>query len=206
MAGGAGFWNRHAAGYAKRPVADEESYRRKLDLTRGYLAADTDMMEFGCGTGSTAIALSPSVARIRATDISDAMLAIARDKAAAVGIMNITFEQAAIEDIEVADEGYDAVLGHSILHLVADRQAVIAQVRRMLKPGGVFISSTVCLRGSMPGLGLVLSVGHFFRLLPAVTFFTPEELQRDLTDAGFMIDHAWQPGPRKAIFIVAKKP
>lgn len=206
MPDAAKFWNRHAAGYAKRPVADEDSYQRKLEVTRGYLSADMNVLEFGCGTGSTAIALSPCVSRIRATDISGAMLAIARDKATTAGITNVTFEDVAIEDIDVADGSCDAVLGHSILHLVADRHAVIARVGRMLKPGGVFVSSTVCLRGSMPGLGLLLSVGNFFGLLPAVSFFTPEELRRDLTDAGFEIDHAWQPGPKKAIFIVAKKP
>lgn len=205
MPDAAKFWNRHAAGYAKRPVADEASYQRKLEVTRGYLTAEMNVMEFGCGTGSTAIALGPSVAKIRATDISDAMLAIARDKAAAAGIANVTFENTAIENIDVQDESYDAILGHSILHLVPDRHAVIARVRSALKPGGVFISSTICLRGSIPGLRLALSVGHFFGLLPNVTFFTPEELQRDLIDAGFEIDHAWQPGPKKAIFIVAKK-
>ncbi len=75
----------------------------------------------------------------------------------------------------------------------------------MLKPGGVFISSTACLGGALPVLRVILPIGRFFGLLPLVKFFTVEELERDLTDAGFRIDYRWQPGKRKAVFIVAKK-
>lgn len=200
------FWDRHAAGYAKRPVPDETAYRRKLEITRGYLTPDMDVLEFGCGTGSTALALGPSVRHIRATDMSGNMIAIARDKAAAAGLANATFERVAIEDIDAPDESYDAILGHSILHLVADRRAAIAHVSRLLKPGGVFISSTACLRGAMPGLRLAVTIGHFFGLLPAVAFFTVADLEADMTGAGFVIDRKWQPGPKKAVFIIAKKP
>jgi 2-polyprenyl-3-methyl-5-hydroxy-6-metoxy-1,4-benzoquinol methylase len=199
------FWNRHARGYAKRPVADQAGYERKLEITRDYLSSDMEVLEFGCGTGSTAIALGPFVRHIRATDISDGMLEIAQEKAVAAGVTNVTFEQVALEEIAAADESYDAILGHSILHLVADRQAAIADVYRMLKPGGVFISSTSCLRGMMPGLRFVLPIGHFFGLLPAVSFFTVDDLKADIAAAGFEIDHQRQPGPKKAVFIVAKK-
>ena len=42
-------------------------------------------------------------------------------------------------------------------------------------------------------------------MLPLVKFFTVEELEGDLTDAGFRIDHRWQPDMSKAVFIVATK-
>lgn len=200
------FWDRHAAGYAKRPVADEESYQHKLHLTRGYLRPDMEVLEFGCGTGSTALTLAPCVRHIRATDISDAMLGIARAKAEAANVANVTFERSDVDEPEAADGYYDAVLGHSILHLVRDRKAVIADVYRMLKPGGVFISSTPCLRGALPFLKIFVAAGHYFGLLPAVAFFTVGELERDIIAAGFDIESTWQPGKRKAIFIVAKKP
>ena len=50
-----------------------------------------------------------------------------------------------------------------------------------------------------------LPVGHFLGLLPLVQFFTAEELEGDLAEAGFRIDHRWQPGMSKAVFIVATK-
>lgn len=115
------FWDRMADGYAKKPVPDEAVYQKKLAVTRDALTPDMDVFEFGCGTGSTAIALAPHVKHIRATDISARMIEIARDKAEAAGVANVTFEQAGIDDLDVPDGTYDAVLAHSILHLVEDR-------------------------------------------------------------------------------------
>ncbi len=54
-------------------------------------------------------------------------------------------------------------------------------------------------------LRAILPVGRFLGLLPLVEFFTAEELERDLTDAGFRTDHRWQPSKDKAVFIVASR-
>jgi cyclopropane fatty-acyl-phospholipid synthase-like methyltransferase len=59
-------WDRFAKGYAKKPVADEDAYQKKLQITRGYLKPDHKVLEFDCGTGSTAIAHAPHVKHIRA--------------------------------------------------------------------------------------------------------------------------------------------
>jgi ubiquinone/menaquinone biosynthesis C-methylase UbiE len=203
------FWDKHAKGYAKRPVADEAAYQKKLKVTQDYLKPDMEVLEFGCGTGTTALSHAPVVRHIHVIDISGKMIEIARDKAEAGGIKNVTFERASVEDLTAADATYDAVMGHSILHLLEDRKSAIASTHRMLKPGGVFITSTTCLGGMMPALKAVLRAilvaGRFFGLLPLVNFFTKDELERDLTDAGFRIDYQWQPGKGKSVFIVAKK-
>ncbi len=205
MDGESRFWDSIAEKYARRPVADEASYQRKLEVTRGYLRPDMEVLEFGCGTGSTAVAHAPYVRHIRAIDISSKMLAIAKEKAEAAGVANITFEQAGIDDLAVPDGTYDVVLGMSILHLLADRQAAIAKVHRMLKPGGLFISSTTCLGETMRFMKVVGPVGKALGLMPLVRVFTPDELAASIAEAGFAIDHRWQPGRGKAVFIVARK-
>ena len=68
------FWDKRAEGYSKSPVADEESYQKKLQVTREYLKPDMEILEFGCGTGSTAITHAPCVKHIRAIDVSSKML------------------------------------------------------------------------------------------------------------------------------------
>ena len=75
----------------------------------------------------------------------------------------------------------------------------------MLKPGGVFVSSTACIAESMKWFGLIAPVGRFVGLMPYVDIFTTDELLASLTGAGFSIEHQWQPGKGKAVFIVAKK-
>ncbi|MFW2404329.1 MAG: class I SAM-dependent methyltransferase [Gammaproteobacteria bacterium] len=196
------FWDKIAARYAKRPVADEEAYQQKLRVTREYLRPDMQVLEFGCGTGSTAIAHAPYVQHIRAIDVSANMIAIAQDKARADGIENVTFEKLTIEELDVPDASFDAVLGLSILHLLEDKEAVIARVHRILKPGGIFVSSTACIGDSMKYFRIIAPVLSFVGL-PSVSVFKVEELEQILTAAGFTIDHQWQPGRGAAVFIVA---
>jgi ubiquinone/menaquinone biosynthesis C-methylase UbiE len=76
------FWDRLAKRYAKKPVADEATYQRKLQITRDHLSPAMEILEFGCGTGSTAITHAPHVRHLRAIDISSKMLEIAQGKAA----------------------------------------------------------------------------------------------------------------------------
>jgi len=199
------FWDRIAKRYAKKPVADEAAYQRKLQITRGYFRPDTEVFEFGCGTGSTAIAHSPYVGRIHAIDISSKMIEIARGKADRENVDNVSFEQSTIEQTYFPDQSFDVVLGLSILHLLDDKEEAIAKVHRMLKPGGVFVTSTICIGDTMKFFKIIAPVGKFLGLMPLVKVFTEGELVAGLTDAGFEIDHQWHPGNGKAVFIVAKK-
>ncbi len=200
------FWDRIADRYAAKPVPDQSVYQRKLKITRDYLRPDMEVVEFGCGTGSTAIEHAPRVRHILATDISGKMLAIGREKAAAAGVDNVDFARVTIEDLDVPAESIDVVLGLSILHLLDDREAAIAKTYNMLKPGGVFVSSTACLGDTMKWFKLVGPIGHKLGLIPKVQVFSKDELVHSITDAGFEIEHLWRPSKGAAVFAVAKKP
>ena len=200
------FWDRIAERYSRQPIAEEGAYQKKLQVTRGYFQPDMDVLEIGCGTGSTAIAHAPYVKHIQAIDFSSKMIAIAQGKAEANNVKNVTFTRSTIDDLSLADQTLDAVLALSILHLLDNREEVIARVHRMLKPGGVLVTSTVCLGDSMMRfLKLVVPIGRFFGLMPLVKVFTAKDLEDGLTAAGFQVDYKWQPGRDKAVFIVARK-
>lgn len=200
------FWNRMARRYSRMKVPDEASYRHKLDRTRAYLAPGAKVFEFGCGTGTTALHHAPHAAHIRAVDFAPEMIAIAREKAEAQGVANVGFEVAGIDDVADGPH-YDMVMAHSVLHLVPDRAATIAQVFEMLKSGGHFVSSTICLSDGLWFMRPVLPLMRLVRLAPArVAFFTSADLRAAITRAGFEIVEDWQPGPRSALFLVARKP
>ena len=199
------FWDKIANRYAKRPVADEAAYQKKLQVTRDYFQPDMEVMEFGCGTGSTAITHAPYVRHIHAIDFSLEMIEIAQGKAEAEQVKNVTFEQSAIEETSVSDQTLDAVLGLSILHLLDNKEDVIAKVHKMLKPDGIFVTSTACIGDTMKFFKVIVPIGRFFGLMPLVTVFTTKELEDSLTNIGFEIAYQWQPGKGKAVFIVAKK-
>ncbi len=117
------------------------------------------------------------------------MIKIAQSKAEAKNINNVTFEQLTIEELTVADETFDVVLGLSILHLLENKEKAIAKVYKMLKPGGVFVTSTVCLGDTTKWFKVIASIGIFLGLMLLVKVFTAKELADSLTDAGFALDY-----------------
>ncbi len=198
------FWNWMAKRYARQPVANEAAYRQKLETTRSYLRPDMNVLEFGCGTGSTALLHASHVARMDAIDYSAKMIDIAQKKAADQKIDNVSFKVATVEDWQAADHSYDAILGHSILHLLEDKETVLRKIHRLLKPGGAFVSSTACLTG-MSGIGnRLIAAGSALGILPVVRAFSEADLVASLQGAGFAIDHKWRPAADSAVFIVAK--
>ena len=199
------FWNKLADKYSRRPVADEAAYQKKLEVTRKYFQPDMEVLEIGCGTGSAAIAHAPFVGHIRATDLSTRMVEIAKDKAKAAGIDNVTFEALSVDALDVPDASIDAVMAHNILHLLEDKEQAIADIHNMLKPGGVFVTSTACIGDMMLPLRLIIPVGRFLRLFPLVKVFSVAELKGSLENAGFEIDYEWQPKKSAAAFIICRK-
>lgn len=201
----AGFWDKRAEKYAQRPVADQETYRKKLEITRTYFQNDSEVLEIGCGTGSTALAHAPYVKRILATDISPAMINIARDKAEASQIENVSFEVQAVVGHDIKPSFYDVILAHNLLHLLEDPQDAITAVYRGLKADGIFITSTACVGDMSWYFRIIPPVGHFLGLIPFVKVFTQAQLKQSFIDAGFIIDQEWLPKKNAAAFIIAKK-
>lgn len=198
------FWDRLAERYSRQPIADEAAYQRKLQITRDYLRPDMELLEFGCGTGGTAILHAPRVRHVTAIDFSESMLAIARRNADAAGVTNISFQRADITSFAAPQGRFDVILGLSILHLLKDKDAVIARLFGLLKPGDVFISSTTCIGDSMAAFKFIAPIGKALGLLPQLDVMTSADLVASLTGAGFAIEQQWQPGRGKAVFIVAR--
>jgi len=197
-----GFWNFMAARYARQSIADPDAYARKLAQTQALMRPDMEVLEFGCGTGSTALTHAPHVARITGLDYSPKMIAIARSKIA--DVPNVGFEVSTLADWAAGDASYDMVLGLNILHLLPDHRAALAKIARLLKPGGYLVTSTACLGDRAGMLKRILPVASALRLLPFVAQFSRTELESDLTDAGFTIQQSWQPGPGQGYFHICR--
>ncbi len=202
------FWDGTAEKYSKQPIANQKAYEIKLDLTREYFTPDSQVLEFGCGTGSTAILHAPFVKHIDAIDVSQEMIRIAKDKLEPAGVQNVTFRVADMDGFQATPESYDAVLGLNILHLLDDRMAAMREVCKALKPGGHFISSTACLREKLlftlidPLFPLMHALGQW----PKVYRLSASRIQRDMEEIGFKTVHYWQPDNGIGVFMVGQKP
>lgn len=202
------FWNRAARKYATDPIKDMAGYERSLDRVRHYLMDTDQVLEFGCGTGTTALNLADAVDTIRASDISGEMIAIAREKAAAQGCANVSFQIASPETAGWPGQAFDVALGMNVLHLAPRRAAVLLAVRRALKPGGLLITKTPCLKEMTPLIRVAVPVMRWLGKAPYVAFLSADELQRDMQAAGFDIIEIARHGSKGRDirpFIVARK-
>jgi ubiquinone/menaquinone biosynthesis C-methylase UbiE len=202
------FWDRIARKYASDPISDEAGYERTLSRTRDFLDEGMAVVEFGCGTGTTALKLAPSLGRIVATDISGEMIAIARERAQAQGTPNAEFGVATPEAAPWPDGSFDVALGFNLLHLVAAREKALKAIHRVLKPGGLFISKTPCLKEMNPLIRLAIPAMQLVGKAPYVSVFSGQELERAIEAAGFMIVERARHGTKgkdARPFIVARK-
>lgn len=198
------FWNKIAKKYAKQPIADMQSYEHKLDKTREYFTPDSNVIEMGCGTGSTAILHAPFVNKITGIDISDEMLAIAQQRLAETSLNNVEFTNADIETLTL-NEPADVVMAMSLLHLLEDKEAVLNSIYNSLKPNAVLVTSTACIADKMNYFRFIGPILHFFNLIPRVKIFSTEQLKKSMSNAGFNIEYCWQPEKGMSTFIIAKK-
>jgi len=200
------FWDKTAEKYAASPIRDEETYQQKLLKTQEYLTPEMDVMEFGCGTGTTAIHHAPHVNSYLATDISTNMIEIGRRKAEEAGIQNLTFEKATLDSMTYQPESFDVIIGLNILHLIRDIDGSLARIHQMLKPGGLLIHSTAILSDSKlwflkPILPLVTLLGF----IPYVKFYRKEQLANKIEAAGFDTIFEWKANNNFILFSAARK-
>ncbi len=209
MTADAKFWDQIAEKYAAKPVDDVSAFERKKAITRELLRPDATALEIGCGTGTLALELSRFAGHVHAVDISAEMMRIANAKRASEKVTNVTFHRGTLEETSRLFESaqFDAVWAYSILHLVADRSRTLRTVFELLKPGGSFVSSNVCLRGTWVPYGVILPVMRWFGRAPVVHLYDRDTIAREMREAGFVDVEEKDVGAAGTIaFFLAKKP
>ena len=206
MRDSAEFWDKLADKYSKKPVKDMESYNKTLDCTRKHLSASDNVLEVGCGTGTTALLLAPSVKLIAASDISSRMIEIAREKAVTQGVENVRFDRATLFDEDPEKRSFDVVMAFNFLHLLEDIRGAVHRVHELLKPGGLFISKTVCLAEQSRLWSLLVAVMKPLGFAPYVKCLKVTEIEDIITGTDFEIVEtgSYPPSPPSR-FIVARK-
>jgi 2-polyprenyl-3-methyl-5-hydroxy-6-metoxy-1,4-benzoquinol methylase len=151
-----------------------------IDLKPGEVVLD-----LGSGGGIDVLLSAKRVGpsgRAYGLDMTDDMLALARDNQKKVGVENVEFLKGEIENIPLPDNSVDVVISNCVINLSADKDRVLRETFRVLKPGGRFAVSDVVVRGDVHESvrkSMLLWVGCFAGALEE------REYQAKLTAAGF---------------------
>jgi len=115
-------------------------------------------------------------------DMTDEMLALARENQRKAGVQNVEFLKGEIENIPLPDNSVDVIISNCVINLSADKDKVLREARRVLKPGGRLAVSDVVVRGEVPE-----EVRRSMELWVGCIAGAPEEMDyvKKLASAGF---------------------
>ena len=158
-----------------------------------------DVLDLGCAGGFMAEALARRGARVTGIDPAREAIAAARRHAEAEGLM-IAYDVGTGEEMTYPDASFDAVVCVDVLEHVRDLDQVLANVARVLRPGGRFLFDTIN-RNPVARFAAITVAERILGILPRGThdpdmFITPDELDAALARAGLEAGPRTGLGPR----------
>ena len=158
-----------------------------------HLRPGLRVLDFGCGPGTIAVGLAKAVApgELHGVDMEESQVALARSVAEAAGRSgNTHFRVGDVTALPYADGFFDVAHCHNVLMHVPDTAAVLAEIRRVLKPGGLIACREMIVASSFthPDFGVIRKAWDMFEDLLEADDGHPQmgkDMKRHILEAGF---------------------
>ena len=122
-------------------------------FSMGDLKPGETVLDIGSGAGLDSLIAARQVSpdgKVIGIDMTDAMLKKAAEGARQMGLTNVEFRKGFAEELPVEDESIDVVISNGVINLCPDKEAVMREVHRVLKPGGRFQIADIVVHKEVP--------------------------------------------------------
>ncbi len=156
-----------------------------------YLKQGLRVLDFGCGPGTITVGLAKAVdpGEVHGIDMEELQIGLARSAAEAGGHANATFHVGSVTDLPFEDNSFDVAHCHAVLMHIPDTRVTLADVKRVLRPGGIVASREMFVSSSFlePRYDTASAWATFSNLLAANGGHPQmgKELQNTFLEAGF---------------------
>ena len=157
-----------------------------------YLRPGLRLLDFGCGPGTISVGLATAIApgELHGVDMEESQIELARSVAKAGGRDNAVFHVGDVTDLQFENDFFDVAHCHNVLMHVPDTGAVLSEVRRVLKPGGIIACREMISASSFthPDFGVIRKAWDMFEdLLEADDGHAQmgKDLKNHVLEAGF---------------------
>ncbi len=184
----------YTMGFSEEALASPMRHSAESDAAYmlPYLRPGLRVLDFGCGPGSISVGLAKYIdtGELHGVDMEESQIEIARSVARAIGRRNAIFHVGDVTDLPFEDGFFDIAHGHDILMHVPDTRALLTEIKRVLKPGGIISCREIICGSSFahPDFDVVRRLWEMFEDLLAANDAHPQmgkDMKTHILEAGF---------------------
>jgi 2-polyprenyl-3-methyl-5-hydroxy-6-metoxy-1,4-benzoquinol methylase len=199
------FWNRVAKRTTNPSQKPNDKTLKILQSLKKYLQPNDHVLDFACGSGILSTEISKHVNTIHGIDISSQMIEVANNRKIETKLNNVTFSRATLFDENIQIASFDVITAFNILHYLEDKEIFMNRINELLKPSGIFISSTVYAKQKKTILFYFFTLLNKLNVMPKINFYSSKALENNIMKGNFTMLESFDISPMPERFIVVRK-
>lgn len=204
------FWDNYSNKYDEKAKKDK-AYKMIIERATSYIKSDHEVLDFACAGGLYSFPFASKVKNIQAFDSSSKMIEKAKQEKEKRQVKNIHFSCTNLFDEQFKPGSFDVIFAFNILLYFKDMNTIVQRMYELLKPGGMMITSTACLKEKRSLAALIsttiIKILRWIKFLPSLHFISIKELEDTILNQNFQIQESdtIMNNPATEVFIAAKK-